>query len=177
MPMAFEDFLTYSRCTQDEMPLYLFDKHFGKTTQLANDYEVTVIVSAFMLFQASKDTKLGFGNMSLAEVSHGRNSRVVRERDDPTHSPPSVCCSGICSGYKPRTAYKLQELGAICNGFGQFQSINVKIHQSFWAPLETGCWALFIDLHATAESNNKKNNCAMSAPPQRSLQNKMFIVS
>lgn len=40
-PMSFDNFLAYSRQSKDEMPLYLFDKHFAhKAPQLAADYQV-----------------------------------------------------------------------------------------------------------------------------------------
>ena len=40
-PMSFDDFLAYSQRSCDEMPLYLFDKHFAnKAPQLAADYKV-----------------------------------------------------------------------------------------------------------------------------------------
>lgn len=39
--MSFENFLAYSRRAHDEMPLYLFDKHFADNVpQLADDYKV-----------------------------------------------------------------------------------------------------------------------------------------
>ena len=39
--MGFDNFLAYSQRSHDEMPLYLFDKHFaGKAPQLAADYKV-----------------------------------------------------------------------------------------------------------------------------------------
>ena len=39
--MSFSNFLAYSRHSTDEMPLYLFDKHFAhKAPQLAADYQV-----------------------------------------------------------------------------------------------------------------------------------------
>ena len=39
-PMGFDNFLAYSQRSHDEMPLYLFDKHFAKAPQLAADYKV-----------------------------------------------------------------------------------------------------------------------------------------
>ncbi|KAL3149040.1 hypothetical protein ABBQ32_001885 [Trebouxia sp. C0010 RCD-2024] len=40
-PMSFDNFLAYSQQCCDEMPLYLFDKHFAsKAPQLAADYKV-----------------------------------------------------------------------------------------------------------------------------------------
>ncbi|DBA74434.1 TPA: hypothetical protein ACH3X1_011187 [Trebouxia sp. C0004] len=40
-PMGFDNFLAYSQRSRDEMPLYLFDKHFAsKAPQLAADYKV-----------------------------------------------------------------------------------------------------------------------------------------
>ena len=43
-PMSFDNFLAYSRQSKDEMPLYLFDKHFAhKAPQLAADYQVACI--------------------------------------------------------------------------------------------------------------------------------------
>lgn len=39
--MSFDNFLAYSRRGHDEMPLYLFDKHFADNVpQLASDYKV-----------------------------------------------------------------------------------------------------------------------------------------
>ena len=39
--MSFDNFLAYSQPSHDEMPLYLFDKHFAaKAPQLAADYKV-----------------------------------------------------------------------------------------------------------------------------------------
>ena len=39
--MGFDNFLAYSQRSHDEMPLYLFDKHFAsKAPQLAADYKV-----------------------------------------------------------------------------------------------------------------------------------------
>ena len=39
--MSFDNFLAYSRRAHDEMPLYLFDKHFADNVpQLAEDYQV-----------------------------------------------------------------------------------------------------------------------------------------
>lgn len=39
--MSFDNFLAYSQRSHDEMPLYLFDKHFArKVPQLAADYKV-----------------------------------------------------------------------------------------------------------------------------------------
>lgn len=39
--MGFDNFLAYSQRLHDEMPLYLFDKHFAsKAPQLAADYKV-----------------------------------------------------------------------------------------------------------------------------------------
>lgn len=41
-PTSFDNFLAYSQRSHDEMPLYLFDKHFAqKAPQLAADYKVT----------------------------------------------------------------------------------------------------------------------------------------
>lgn len=41
MQMKFSDFLAYSKSNHDEMPLYLFDKHFAKKVpKLAQDYQV-----------------------------------------------------------------------------------------------------------------------------------------
>ena len=43
--MSFDNFLAYSRRCHDEMPLYLFDKHFAETVrQLAQDYKVLSLV-------------------------------------------------------------------------------------------------------------------------------------
>lgn len=40
-PMSFDNFLAYSQRSHDEMPLYLFDKHFAeKVPRLASDYKV-----------------------------------------------------------------------------------------------------------------------------------------
>ena len=42
MPMKFSSFMQYCQQTQDEMPLYLFDKEFAKKApQLAQDYMVS----------------------------------------------------------------------------------------------------------------------------------------
>lgn len=42
-PMSFSSFLAYSRHSHDEMPLYLFDKHFAhKAPQLATDYKASL---------------------------------------------------------------------------------------------------------------------------------------
>ena len=39
MPVSFREFLKYSSSTSDDMPLYLFDKHFLNTApQLADDF-------------------------------------------------------------------------------------------------------------------------------------------
>ena len=39
--MSYDNFLAYSQRCRDEMPLYLFDKHFArKAPQLAADYKV-----------------------------------------------------------------------------------------------------------------------------------------
>lgn len=41
--MAFDDFLTYSDLNSDDMPLYLFDKHFARTApELASDYQASI---------------------------------------------------------------------------------------------------------------------------------------
>lgn len=41
-PMDFDDYLAYVAANTDEMPLYLFDKHFAnKAPSLAHDYQVT----------------------------------------------------------------------------------------------------------------------------------------
>ena len=41
MEMKFADFLSYSKATNDEMPLYLFDKTFAKKApQLQHDFQV-----------------------------------------------------------------------------------------------------------------------------------------
>ena len=51
--MSFDSFLAYSRRSHDEMPLYLFDKHFAsKAPQLAADYKVASISSLLPALQA-----------------------------------------------------------------------------------------------------------------------------
>lgn len=41
-PMDFDEYLAYMAMNTDEMPLYLFDKHFAdKAPSLAHDYQVT----------------------------------------------------------------------------------------------------------------------------------------
>ena len=48
-PMSFDNFLSYSQRSCDEMPLYLFDKHFAKKApQLAADYKVGAIFCMIM---------------------------------------------------------------------------------------------------------------------------------